>query len=256
MKIIAFILVDNEEELIEKCIENAWEQGLDVIVIDSGSTDSTIGIVKKLGVPVIENKTIIHNPWSANNWAIAKVKKIGCDWYVEKDPDEMFETYDGRKIIDVVKEADDLGYNCMCFDMYEFWPTVDDDLTIKDFTKRIQYYSYYSSNYLKMIKNSTEISTSGPHRPRGLIKESPNRLLFRHYRFISLEQGKKKAANRLRKYDFTRSGNLPFYDFDRRFSTIADKGRFYILEKNIYSKLYKFDGTWVKKKVFDGWRGY
>ena len=256
IKIIAFIVVYNEEEIIEKCIENARDQGLDVIVIDEGCTDRTIEIVKGFNMPVFENKVKIHNPYRANDWAISKVREIGCDWYVEKDADEIFETYDKRTIVETVNEADNLGYNCMRFDMYEFWPTVIDDMAIKDFTKRIQYYSYYSSRYLKMIKNSSEIYTNEPHRARGKIKESPNRLLLRHYRFIGLEQGRKKAKNRLGKYDITRSRAIPFFDFARRFNKPVDESGFYVLEEDVYSKLHKFDGTWIKKQVFDGWRGY
>ncbi|GAH16098.1 unnamed protein product, partial [marine sediment metagenome] len=89
MKIIAFIIVYNEEEIIEKCIENAKEQGLETIVIDNGCTDSTIEIVKSLGIPVYENKTEKYRIHEIYRWAIACVKKIGCDWYVVKDADEM-----------------------------------------------------------------------------------------------------------------------------------------------------------------------
>jgi len=133
--------------------------------------------------------------------------------------------------------------------MYEFWPTVDDDLSIKDFTKRIQYYSYFGNRHLKMIKNSPEIWSDNPHMPRGTIKESPNRLILRHYKFIGLEQGRRKVKARL-----TRTYN-PKKRF-MQYRKFTDESKFYVLEKDIYSKLYKFDGTWVKKRVFDGWRGY
>jgi len=258
MKIIAFTIVYNEEEIIEKCLKNAKEQGLSSIVIDNGCTDGTIGIVKDMGVPVFECITERYHVYNLIKWAISKARKIGCDWYVLKDADELFETYDGRKIIDVVNEADRAGYNCMRFDMYEFWPTVIDDMSIKDFTKRIQYYSYYGCNYLKMIKNSKEICTKDPQTPKGTQKESPTRLLFRHYKFIDLEQGKRKARNRfIVKGCLTKKRHPPFYDFAGRFNVpIGGEDKFYVLEKDVYSKLHKFDGTWNKERVFDGWRGY
>jgi len=249
MKIIAFIAVYNEEEYIEKCIKNAKEQGFDVIVIDNGCTDKTIELVKRLDIPIFEHKTEKYNIFEFNEYAILQAKKLGCDWYVQKDADEIFETYDGRKIIDVVKEADDLGYNCMGFDMYEFWPTVDDDLSIKNYIDRIQYYSYFDSRHLKMIKNSPEIRTNNSHAPSGIIKESPNKLLFRHYKFINLEQGRRKVKSRLDRFYTTKDINIQYNKF-------TNESKFYVLERNVYSKLYKFDGTWIKKKVFDGWRGY
>lgn len=249
IKIIAFTTVYNEEEHIEKCIENAKEQGLDVIVIDNGCTDSTMEIAKSLGVPLFEHKTEKYDVYEINKWAISQAKKIGCDWYVVKDADEIFETYDKRKVIEVVSEADSQGYNCIAFDMYEFWPTIDDDLTIKDFTKRIKYYSYYTSRHLKMIKNSPEIWTINPHRPEGVIKESPTKLVQRHYKFISVEQGRRKVKSRLSRVSHPKTRGLQYRNF-------TNESRYYVLERDIYHRLYKYDGTWIRKKVFDGWRGY
>ena len=222
------------------------------IVIDNGCTDGTIEIVKKMDIPVFEHKTEKYNVYEMHRWAIMQTKKFGCDWYVAKDADEMFETYDGRKVIEVVSEANDLGYNCMRLDMYEFWSTVDDDLSIKDFTKRIKYYSYYNSHYLRMVKNSPEIFIGNPHVAKGEIRESPNRLIFRHYKFISLDQGRKKVTTKFRRLGCANS----FSAGHPQYNKFTDESKFYVLEKEVYSKLYKFDGTWAKKKVFDGWRGY
>ena len=166
IRIVAFTIVYNEEEIIEKCLKNSKEQGLIPIVIDNGCTDETIRIAKGLGVRVFEHITQKYHVYMLIEKAILKAKKMGCDWYVLKDADEIFETYDGRRVVEVVDEADKAGYNCMRFDMYEFWPTVDDDLSITDFTKRIQHYSYYGSDYLKMIKNSRDIHTRDPHTPK------------------------------------------------------------------------------------------
>ena len=252
MKIIAFTFAYNAEETIGKCIENAKEQGLDVVVIDNGCTDNTIEIAKKLGASIFEHKTEIFSVYEMIAWTIPQIRKVDCDWYVHKDTDEIFETYDGKKVIEVVNKADSLGYNCMRFDMYEFWPTVDDDLTIKDFTKRIQYYSYYNSHYLKMVKNSSEIHLSNPHKASGECRESPQRLVMRHYKFINLEQGRRKVRERFKRWgktNFSSSAHPQYNQF-------TNESKYYVLEKDVYSKLYKFDGTWIKEKVFDGWRGY
>lgn len=249
IKIIAFIAVYDEEDTVEKCIEYAKKQGLDVIVVDNGCADRTMEIVKGLGVRTFEHKTEEYNIHELNKWAISQAKKIGCDWYVQLDADEIFDTYDGRTIVEVVNEADGLGYNCMRFDMYEFWPTTIDDLSIEDFIVRIQHYSYYDSRHLKMIKNSPEIWTDSSHRPNGAIRESPQRLILRHYKFISLEQGRKKITSRLKRFYTTKSHN-------RQYNKFIDEDSSYVLEKKIYQRLHKFNGTWIKKRVFDGWRGY
>jgi len=252
MKILAFTIVYDEEETIAMCIKNAREQGLDIIVIDNGCTDRTIEIVKDHGVPVYKHKTEKYNVFEVNKWAISKVREIGCDWFVLKDADEIFETYDGRKVFEAVTEADKAGHNCMRFDMYEFWPTVIDDLAIKDFTERIQHYSYFGDKHLKMIKNCAEIGIDNPHRPRGQIRESPERLVLKHYKFTSLEQGRKKVRSRLNRYHYPRKGN----GHSRQYNKFTNESKYYVLEEEIYRRLFKLNGTLVKKKVFDGWRGY
>lgn len=247
MKIIAIICVYDEEEVIESCIKNAREQGLVPIVIDNGCTDRTIKIVRRLRVPVFVHKTEEFDCNELIVWGIKRAKEIDCDWYTIKDADEIFETYDGRKITELVDEADRTGYNCMRFDLYEFWPTVDDDLTIKDFKERIQYYTFVGANYLKMIKNSPEIYTHSPHEAGGKIRESPVQPLIRHYKFTSLEQGRRKVKSRLSRFDTNIRKNTQYNGF-------TDESKYYVLEKEIYSRLNKFDGTWIRKKVFKGWR--
>lgn len=247
MKIIAIICAYDEEEVIKNCVENAREQGLSPIIIDNGCTDGTIKIARGLEVPIFEHKTEKFDCHQLIKWGVRTAKRIGCDWYTIKDADEMFETYDGRKVADVVAEADEAGHNSMRFDLYEFWPTVDDDLSIKDFTERIQHYTYCSSNYLKMIKNSREIRTYSPHEPRGKIMESPVRLLARHYKFINLEQGRRKVKSRLARFDTNVRKNTQYNGF-------TDESKFYVLEKDVYSRLNKVNGTWVGKRVFNGWR--
>lgn len=247
IKIIAIICVYNEEEVIEKCIENAREQGFTPIVIDNGCTDGTAEILKRLNVLVFERFTEKFDCDELIKWGIVVAKQIGCDWYVIKDADDFFETYDGKKVSEVVKEANDEGYNCMRFDMYEFWPTVDDDLDIEDFTDRIRYYSYYNSRYLKMVKNSSEINLDNPHYAKGVIKESPVRLVFKHYKFINLKQGKIKVQERLLR-------RIEKKDICTQYDNFTTAAKFYVLERNVYSKLYKFEGMLVKKRVFDGWR--
>ena len=249
MQINAFIFVYNEEAMIENCILNARKQGLYPIVIDNGCTDGTMGIVKGMCVPMYEHITTNYNVYEFNEWAIARMKEMGCDWYVQLDADEVFESYGEETVAEVVSEADAGGYNCIRFDLYEFWPTEDDDMGITDIAERIRYYSYYDDNHLKLIKNSPEINTICSHRPRGELREYPEHLIMRHFKFVGLEQGRQKVKDRLARFFTTTGVNMQYNEF-------TNASRFYVLPEEVYSGLNKFDGTWIKEKVFNGWRGY
>jgi len=247
MKVIAFTAVYNEEEYIAWCARNTWEQGLVPLIIDNGCTDKTLEIARSIGISPLEHKTEKFDVYEIVRWASTKVKEIGCDWYMLKDADEMLETYGGRPMLDVVMEADRQGYNCIRFDDFEFWMTVDDDQNEPDFTKRILYYTYLDDPLQRLIKNDPEIWLQGPHTAGGAIREYPIHLPLRHYKFISMEQGKRKVQSRLNRFITTVGSNTHYNKF-------TDEDKFYVLPKDVYPRLHKFTGTWVKTTVFNGWR--
>ncbi|MHC4607363.1 MAG: glycosyltransferase, partial [Planctomycetota bacterium] len=56
MKISASIICQNEEKDIGACLESvSWCD--EIVVVDAGSTDGTVGIAKK------HTKDVIHNGW-------------------------------------------------------------------------------------------------------------------------------------------------------------------------------------------------
>ena len=77
-KISAFIITKNEEKRITKAIESIKDLVEEIIVVDSGSTDDTVNIAKKLGANVVHNdwpgyaqqkafaESLCTNPWVLN----------------------------------------------------------------------------------------------------------------------------------------------------------------------------------------------
>ena len=47
MKIVALIATYNEEDIIKEVIEHLLSQGLEIVLLDNGSTDQTYEICKK-----------------------------------------------------------------------------------------------------------------------------------------------------------------------------------------------------------------
>ena len=252
MKIIAFTYVLEEREYIARNIENSLEQGLEPIIINNGCTDGTRVVVRGCGVPVIEHVTPSFEMHDLISFGAATAKEMGCDWYILKDADELMETYDGRTIPEVIAEEDAKGYNCINFDSYSFWPTVDDDWKEPDFYKRIKHYTYFDIPYIRAIKNSPEIALDHPHLPGGEIHKSPLNLIIRHYKFLHAEQGKRKVWSRRARYD---RGNL--HDGSHtHYNNFEMKDSFFVLEPDIYEKLnvYNDDHQWVRRQVWNEWR--
>lgn len=250
MKVIAITKVYNEEAQIATCINNSLAQDLIPVIVDNGCTDKTMQIVADMGVKSLKYITDVFEMQSFVRWDIAQVKEMGCDWYVLKDADEVFETYDGRTVKEAIIDADKAGFNCMTCDLYEFWPTVDDDMSEPDLMKRINHYSYYKAPLQRILKNNPELFTDNPHIAQGNVRISPEHIVLRHYKFVGLEQGRKKVASRRSRYSPV---NLSMGSHTQ-YNHFADDSKYYVLEKDVYSKLHVYNGTWVKEQVFDGWR--
>lgn len=84
MKLSLCMICKNEEKKIARCINSVKEKVDEIVVVDTGSTDQTIDIAKKLGGKVFEM------PWEndfskAKNYAISKSQG---DWIIFLDADE------------------------------------------------------------------------------------------------------------------------------------------------------------------------
>jgi len=252
MKVIAFTYVIDERDFIAKNIENSLEQGLTPIVIDNGCKDGTAKIAKKLGIPVFKHITTSFHLHDMIYFGMNKAKEIGCDWYILKDADELMETYDGRTIPEVLAEADAAGFNCVNFDSYSFWPTVDDDLSIKDFKDRIRHYTWFDIPWIRAIKNSPEVWIDHPHLPGGEPNVSPDKLVIRHYKFLNAEHGRQKILSRFARYNAAEV-SVGCHTHYRKYGMTDD---YFVLKPEIYSKLniYNEDRKWVREQVWDEWR--
>ena len=78
------ILTHNEERNIEACIQSVIELGVPIFVLDSGSTDQTLEILKKYPVQVFHHP--FENYGKQRNWAFQNLP-ITTDWILNMDAD-------------------------------------------------------------------------------------------------------------------------------------------------------------------------
>jgi len=64
MKIVGMISVFNEEDIIEEMINHSISQGLDLVVLDGGPTDSTYDICKQFS----DNSELKLYQFKTKNW--------------------------------------------------------------------------------------------------------------------------------------------------------------------------------------------
>ncbi len=74
MKLSVIILTNNEENNIKRCLDSL-PKDIEIIIVDSGSTDNTLNIAQKYGAKIFKNKLIDFSSQrnfgidpSSNNW--------------------------------------------------------------------------------------------------------------------------------------------------------------------------------------------
>ena len=100
-RICAIILTKNEAQHIARCIESIIADVAHIIVVDSGSTDETVAIAKRLGAQVH------FNPWV--NYATQFNHGLGlipadADWVLRIDADETLDAGWADKITSVLNQ--------------------------------------------------------------------------------------------------------------------------------------------------------
>jgi len=101
----ACIIVKNEENNLEKCLNSIRDFIDEIIVVDTGSDDKTKEIAKRLGAKVFDFKWT--NDFSAaRNFAL---KQTSCDWVLQLDADEILAEGEGAKIRELTKRDDICG---------------------------------------------------------------------------------------------------------------------------------------------------
>lgn len=103
------MIVKNEEKNIERALSWGksfmWEQ----IVVDTGSTDRTVEIARRLGAKVY------HFEWiddfaAAKNYAVSQAQG---DWIVFLDADEYFLEEDAKRLVPLLEKLEGTKYNAL-----------------------------------------------------------------------------------------------------------------------------------------------
>lgn len=124
------IMTFNEERCIERCISSIDMIADEIIVLDTGSTDQTVDIIKTR-FPRVK---VLHQAWSDDFSACRNtlIEHSSCDWIFQLDADEYISS--GKECI---REFLDLFYSFPVAPLIISPKIVNHDNRHLDFTKRI-----------------------------------------------------------------------------------------------------------------------
>lgn len=131
MRVVALLAVHNEERFIDACLKHLIQNGVEVYVIDDGSTDETASIARKyMGNGVIAVQSLAHDgTFRLHDQLLLKedlVQSINADWFMHVDADEIRLPPAGHSsLAAAIEEVDAAGFNAINFLEYTFVPTLE-----------------------------------------------------------------------------------------------------------------------------------
>lgn len=225
MKISTTIITFNEEENIERCIKSVKAFSDEIIVVDSGSSDSTVKLATKLGAKVYVRK--FDNFANQKNFAISKTHG---EWIFSIDADEVVTDELGSEIVQSIKSGKYNAYSIPrknhilgAFIKYSRWqPELDRHVWL------------FRKNKSKWVGNvHEEITVKGKIGKINSCKE--------HYQDKTI----KDFLNKLNRYSEIESDIL-----------YKNKIKFSFLKLIVQTK-YNFLVRYIYRLGFlDGWRGF
>src|SRR3989344_2942260 len=97
------MIVKNEDQFIEQCLNSVKDLVDEFVIVDTGSEDKTIEIIKNSN---LKNLKIIKHKWN-NDFSEARnisLKRATKDWILVLDADEKISKKDHDKIKELIKK--------------------------------------------------------------------------------------------------------------------------------------------------------
>lgn len=204
----AIICVRNEEKHIHRAINDFVTQGIDVVIIDNGSTDNTLQICSEfLGNGLLSIK---HIPWEgafdlSRQLEIKNeiVKKLKHDWVIHADADEwMHSSAEDESLLEGITRLSEHGFNVINFEEFVFLPAQDHEYNLNNYNKELLTCYHFSPHKQRLMRAWNRLIScnnlkSGGHKLSGPeINVSPESFILRHYIVLSYEHAVEKYCQR------------------------------------------------------------
>jgi len=198
VRVLAIVCARNEAVFMRSLIGGLIADGLDVVLIDHGSSDETVELAASfLGRGLLAIREL---PWggrfSLAEQLDAKRESIAAsdhEWIVHVDADEWLSApRSGQRLVDAIEIVDLLGYNCIDFNEFVFVPNPGEDHRVEHHRELAhRYYAYRPNGYTlhRAWRRDAQLDNraGGGHALEGELRPYPVPFVLRHYIALSEE---------------------------------------------------------------------
>jgi glycosyltransferase involved in cell wall biosynthesis len=211
MRVIALLTTYNERRFIESCLGHLHRQGIEVYLIDNGSTDATVELAKPwLDRNLIGIESFPRGEGHVYDWRGLLRRKeelareLDADWFIHLDADEIRLPPAGEgTLAGALGAAEREGFNAVNFIEFTFIPTLEEpDHDHRGFQRTMRTYYPFAPAFPHQLKawkrtEAAELAWSGGHRVRfpGL-RMYPTSFPLKHYLFLSVPHAIEKYVER------------------------------------------------------------
>ena len=206
LPITAILCVRNEERYLRTTLSHLTRNGIQLVVIDNDSVDSTPQILDEFAAHIVGRHML---RWCGEFDLTAVIERvrpiadeIASGWIVWQDADEILESHDpSESLRQAIERIDATGANAINFDEFVFLPLGIDVQPGQDFRSLIRHYYFHEPRPQRLMRawraGQGFIQADGGHQVvgEGLRVHSRN-LALRHYPFLSADHARRKYSQR------------------------------------------------------------
>ena len=206
--IAAIICTRNESGHVQRCLDYLTADGIDVVLIDHGSTDDTRTIIRPY-----QNHGLIQHHDLAWKGEFSLTEQLECkaqiiaglhhDWIIHTDTDEwLHSAQNGQTLSDVIQQADQQGFNCLNFNEFAFVPAPGTHVPALTCQQMMLSYYFFQPFHPRLVRawrrDCNFINTNrGGHLLAGDdVRRFPADQALRHYIVLSQDHAIDKYCNR------------------------------------------------------------
>lgn len=194
MRVTAMMFVRNGAEYLPRCLRHFAEQGVEVAVLDHGSTDATPEILRAhRGAPVLATRSLPYEGLFDLEQMLLiqreQARRIGADWYILAGVDEIMQSdRPGETLRDAIARVAAAGFDSINFNEFVF--VYEDDAVSyvgTDYVETMRSYYHFAPQPIRLVRAfraglAVDNLESGGHLlPLDRIKLYTGTFALRHY---------------------------------------------------------------------------